>query len=574
MSSSILQFTLGIETGLFHRGLERAGDGVRDFAKESANHLKELAQKFIGVEAVVEGVRKGIETLNQTIEHAAALEQLHKQTGESVQSLYQLKAGFESVDVSGSSVEMMSFRIRKALSGVNEMGDATNNVFAQLGLSIQGLRGESLADQIKSIAGALSRSGHAEDFAQRIFGRGATEEILKVANSFRTFNGTMQDTAKDAKAFADVAQKSEEFEHNMLLIKSHLEGMFAGIVKGVLPVLLEAEDRLKGLDFTGIGEKIGKLFFMLTDAFKTGDLAGTLSLSIQAGFEQAMPYVVAFCTAFAATLLDVGIPAMLAILSTAGDSLADKLWTSTQIDVKKAAQALDLSWAADERKDAKDAAKNGRPDLAEYHAKQAMAYGNRALELEDEQDALRKGEGERAKKRARDAVTAANAGGPSAMEVFMQNFHPDTSGPTPFTEALKKKWDAVKPKWDAATKPDPEADPKPPQTPPSTSENKSYKSENKSYKFEGTAFEKMGAIMGGHAQEGVKFQERAAIATERMVPLLSKIENHLAGGQKSPSVKGWQAEQPSAKDVHQFGYIRAFQIVNNGHLPPSAVNYN
>ena len=531
MTAGILQFALGIQTAQFTRGLDLAKEKMGDLAHEGASHLKELVLGFVGLEAVIEGVKTGIEQIHKTIEQGAALEQLHKQTGESVRSLYQLQQGMQAVGVSGDSLQMMSFRIRKALSGVNEMGETTNLVFQRLGLNMAALLHQSTAQQIQAIAGALAKSGNAEDFASQIFGRGAAMEILKIAKSMDDFNESFARTAADAAAMAKIAAASDKFDRTVLLIKSHLTGLFAGFSQGILPVLQQGADWLEKMDdkMIQLGHDAGKLFYALVDGFKKGDLTTGIRLAIQAGFEQAMPYAAAFCHAFAKTLINVGVPAMAAILSTVGQTLGYRLAANAKIMLLSDSVNEAHNLSIKEAKMAEEASKRGDTDAAALYLKNSIHNANIAKQgakhIAQIEGAYLKKLQEAADNAFKDST---GAGGQSVAKTFVDDFKKslDLTGPMPATAEFAKYMKAHTAGYDATDKVPEEQKTESPTTEPITTEKSRYH-------FEGTAFEKMGAVMGGHIlgafDPGVKAQQTTASNTGKLVVLMAGMARHGSG---------------------------------------------
>ena len=95
--------------------------------------------------------------MSSAIERGAHLEDLSARTGESVANLYQLEEAFKRAGLAADSVPGTILRVRKALSGVNELGGETNSIFAALGLDRASLAKDDPLDAIQKISGALSR---------------------------------------------------------------------------------------------------------------------------------------------------------------------------------------------------------------------------------------------------------------------------------------------------------------------------------------------------------------------------------------------------------------------------------
>jgi hypothetical protein len=108
--AGVLQFTLGLEASEF---LSKLGLGEG---------------KILSLAAAGEGLRAVMDRTWGAIEQAGALEHLSKRTGESAGHLYQLEEGFKACGVSAESVGGTLFFMQKALGGVNEMGESTDDI--------------------------------------------------------------------------------------------------------------------------------------------------------------------------------------------------------------------------------------------------------------------------------------------------------------------------------------------------------------------------------------------------------------------------------------------------------------
>ena len=169
--SAALEFSLGLATGGFLRAIEEASTSVKGFVGG-----------LLGIEAITEHVK-------QAIEKGAGLEALHKRTGESVSSLYELQEGFKAAGLSGDDVAGTLMHMQRAIGGVNEMGERTPDIFRRLGLNIETLQQENAPQQINQIFSALRQltTTGAASAATSIFGRMDASNILQIVNSTKEF---------------------------------------------------------------------------------------------------------------------------------------------------------------------------------------------------------------------------------------------------------------------------------------------------------------------------------------------------------------------------------------------------
>jgi hypothetical protein len=269
MNSGVLQFSLGLATGGFLSPLGAV-----------TNQLKGFIGGLVGLGAITAGVMSAIE-------RGAALEHLSKRTNTSVEDLYKLEEGFKAVGLEADSVGGIIFKLQKSLGGVNEFGVDTRSVFHRMGLEIEQLKKMNAPQQLAAIAARLSRlnTTGAASAAGQIFGREGAQAMIQLANSTPEFAAAMKNAAEDARLFGRNAEAFSHLQQNIKEIKSRVAGMFAGIAEGLAPGIVAIEEQLKNIDFTGFGQRIGKVFTALFEAFREGKATELIALSLQTGFE-------------------------------------------------------------------------------------------------------------------------------------------------------------------------------------------------------------------------------------------------------------------------------------------------
>ena len=183
---NVLEFALGLQTS--------------DFLKELGISSHELLS-FAGIAEIA---HSSFERMSSAIERGAHLEDLSARTGESVANLYQLEEAFKRAGLAADSVPDTILRVRKALSGVNELGGETNSIFAALGLDRASLAKDDPIDAIQKISGALSRLNvnDAAGAASGLFGRNGAGDILQLANNAQAVATALGHSKIEADLFA------------------------------------------------------------------------------------------------------------------------------------------------------------------------------------------------------------------------------------------------------------------------------------------------------------------------------------------------------------------------------------
>ena len=182
--AGVLSFTLGLEISKFldrmrasseaTLGLTKAGQGLSTGLLALGPLGDAAAIAILGLGVALKGVEAGIERAWRQIERGAALNELSKRTGESVQNLFMLQKGFRAAGLSADSVGRAIFMLNKSLGGINEMGEDTASVFEKVGLSAEALKKAGSAGAIQAVLQKMSGMNQttATAFAGKIFGRG------------------------------------------------------------------------------------------------------------------------------------------------------------------------------------------------------------------------------------------------------------------------------------------------------------------------------------------------------------------------------------------------------------------
>lgn len=264
-----LDFVLGLQVNKFLEGL----------------HLGEVA--IIGLEKAGEALQVALEKTWGQIEKGAALNDLSKRTGESVETLYKLQKGFSAAGVSSESVTMSLFQLNKSLGGINEMGEDTASVFAKVGLSVDDLKKMGGADALTAVLEKMSKMNQssATKFGATIFGRGAAGDMVQISRSLEEFEGGMKRAEAQAKVFQRVAAVFDTIEKAVARVKAKLDPVFLVIAEHIAPALESVLAAINNFDISPIVSAIGTGFDVIFQAFKEGKLTALLSASFGAAVE-------------------------------------------------------------------------------------------------------------------------------------------------------------------------------------------------------------------------------------------------------------------------------------------------
>ena len=266
--ANVLEFALGLETGGF-------------------------VTKVVSAEAVLGGLRKmaeGVEfvfrKMNESVERAAGLETLHKRTGETVGTLYQLQEAFKAIELSADTVPTMLLRIQRALSGVNEMGLQTSSAFARMGLDIGVLKNQDAATQIRMLTDGLAKlpKEQAAGVASQIFGRFGMGDILQISRSGAQFDEALAKARQFAGIYTLLAPLAEKYERTFLTLRCNGTPSGPKLRSNCCRCLQEVLDKVQRLNVTKFAQNLGDAIRPVEEAFAEGKITDL----IEAGFEAAI----------------------------------------------------------------------------------------------------------------------------------------------------------------------------------------------------------------------------------------------------------------------------------------------
>jgi hypothetical protein len=139
--------------------------------------------------------------------------QLSQRTGVSVEALSELNYALTQSNSDIGSLETGVRAMQKALEGVNEEGEATKDVFSQIGLSVAELKAMSPDMQFEKIADAISRLPTASErtaAAMKIFGKSATGLLPAMLDGSRGIQDLRGDARKKGLVISEADARAAD----------------------------------------------------------------------------------------------------------------------------------------------------------------------------------------------------------------------------------------------------------------------------------------------------------------------------------------------------------------------------
>jgi hypothetical protein len=190
-------------------------DSLNRIERNTATSVQRMRTSFaalgrvIGAVGVTVGTAAFAGIVKQSIQAAAALDDLSEITGSSVENLSKLDQVARISGIGIETVELGLVRLTKALAGADDESKGAAKALAGIGLSAAELRTLDPADALQKIAKALAR--YADDqgkvnFAQQVFKKGG-EQLLPLLKDMATVGNVHARVTGEQAAQAEQLQK-------------------------------------------------------------------------------------------------------------------------------------------------------------------------------------------------------------------------------------------------------------------------------------------------------------------------------------------------------------------------------
>jgi hypothetical protein len=285
-NAGVIGFSLGLATGGFTSGIDRAKAGIGGLVS-AGFRLPVLGAALGSLIGSVGSINSVVENTFHAITRGAELNQLSKRSGETVGALFSLEKGMKGVGLAGEAAGFQLMQARKAVGGFNEMGEPTKDIFAGLGLSVEKLKDADGPELLQSIYDGLAKLNRSEavNAAGKIFGRGGAGDALQIARSGEAFRMSIKGASEQAALFQRNAEAFEKIELSIGKLKGKFNSLFAGLAEAAAPGIQALLDRMNNINIQGFGKKVGEVFTSIAESVQEGRLSEVLELSIKAGIQ-------------------------------------------------------------------------------------------------------------------------------------------------------------------------------------------------------------------------------------------------------------------------------------------------
>ena len=218
--------------------------------------LRNVTAGLAGFIGLAGGLGGAAAAVFSEINRGGALKDLSNRTGELVGDLFQLQFAFEQSGVSAATLPTILQKYRASLSGVGEMGESTAEAFSLIGTNIDALKKLDAPAALDAIFGGLNKLDRntAAGVAAKIFGRGASGDILQLARDAEGFAGALQDAARQGQTFNSMANAFDNIGDQLGRLKLQARGIFLGLAADIAPALNGLLTTLADRDFPRLGQ--------------------------------------------------------------------------------------------------------------------------------------------------------------------------------------------------------------------------------------------------------------------------------------------------------------------------------
>ena len=243
-------------------------DELKDKAQKTAASVKsafgsDLGKKIFGGVAIAATAAFAgvVASVKSAVDAGGALNDMMARTGASGEGLVVMQRAFENAGMAASQVPQALNKMQKALAGVNEEGEPTNQAFQKLGLSVGELIGldpvaafQKIQASISSIQDPASRTA----IAMELFGRSGGE-MLAVLTDSSAFSSAAEQVGGLGKTLSDNAAALDAVGDAFGALDTKVQQIGAEVAVALLPQLESLSGWLNETDFSAVGGGIGIL---------------------------------------------------------------------------------------------------------------------------------------------------------------------------------------------------------------------------------------------------------------------------------------------------------------------------
>jgi hypothetical protein len=298
-----------------------------------------------GIAAVGGTATAALAGIKGALDYGGELNDLHARTGQAVRDLVVLRRAFDNSGIGAASTAQMIGLLQKGISGLNEEGGKTDEVFKRLGLSQAALREMDVTAQMTALTDAFSRIANPAERAalsMQLFGRSGGQMLqllgdsAALATAEREVGRLGQRAQENAARFDDVGDR-------LSLARERLREFWLVAAEQAIPALQTMANLIDRFNPSVVAASFAGVTAVFGSLFAAGAVMKLDHLVLDWATRQGNPIGQAFASRFLAPLtgslanvLPIGLAAAVATAVAYGIFSG---WSEAQNQIRAQANA-------------------------------------------------------------------------------------------------------------------------------------------------------------------------------------------------------------------------------------------
>jgi hypothetical protein len=254
---STIRAELQLNADRFLSGIRSVDTAVSGFQRKFGS----FTRNFIGLAAAGAVLVTQFAQVKAALDLGGHLSDISANTGQSISDLVVLRQAYANAGAGAESVAPSLALLAKALTGVNEEGKPTTDVFENIGVSIQSLRAMSAIEQLTTLGAAIRAMPNPSDRARAamdLFGRSGSKmlALFEDTSALTTARAQVGDLATTMQSNA---AQFDAISDSIGALQLKFEQFYSGLAAGATENAGNPLRKLTEMDFTGLGENVGHL---------------------------------------------------------------------------------------------------------------------------------------------------------------------------------------------------------------------------------------------------------------------------------------------------------------------------
>jgi hypothetical protein len=245
--------------------------------------LDDTTKQLLAFGLAAVSVRGIYDGLRDAVGDGAAFVQLSRRTGENVADLVVLRQAFENAGLGINYVATASNLLDRILSGTAANGKRTNEVFQEMGITVEQMRELPFTQQLQLLATGFARlpdQAARAGAAMALFGRYAGGQMLQLLGDADAFSRAQDQAGRLADRMQLDAAAFNEVSMRLSVVKVRIEELFVAAAEQLLPTLQAVAKEASGINLSGLGTVLGDVGPTLIGGLVAAKITDKLDLAL------------------------------------------------------------------------------------------------------------------------------------------------------------------------------------------------------------------------------------------------------------------------------------------------------